>query len=273
MKTGWTAATLRLALMLGLASAIPALAFDQSYATWTALLEKHVRWEAGGHASTADYAGFQRDRPALKRCLDGLSAVSRQEFEAWSKPQRLAFLINAYNGYTVELILTRYPDLKSIRDLGSLLRSPWKKQFFTLLGEARSLDDVEHGMIRAKGAYDDPRIHMAVNCASIGCPALRPEAYVGERLDAQLDDQVLRFLSDRSRNRYSAERSALEVSRIFEWYAGDFEKGYRGIDSPQAFLAPYAALLADRPEQQQAIRARTVKLRYLEYDWALNDRR
>jgi hypothetical protein len=152
MQTGWTAATLRLALMLGLASALPALAFDQSHAAWTALLEKHVRWEPGGHASSVDYAGFQQDRPAFKRYLDGLSVVSRQEFDAWSKPQRLAFLINAYNGYTVELILTRYPDVKSIRDLGSLLRSPWKKPFFTLLGQPRSLDDVEHGMIRAKGA-------------------------------------------------------------------------------------------------------------------------
>jgi hypothetical protein len=209
----------------------------------------------------------------LKTYLDGLSAVSRQEFDGWGKAQRLAFLINSYNGYTVELILTRYPDLKSIRDLGSFVRSPWKKQFFTLLGEPRSLDDVEHGIIRAKGAYDDPRIHMAVNCASIGCPALRPEAYVGERLDAQLDDQVLRFLSDRTRNRYSPERNALEVSKIFDWYEGDFEQGHRGIDSPAAFFAAHAAQLADRPEDQRAIRAKTVKIRYLEYDWALNDRR
>jgi len=262
-----------LALVLGLAATVPALAIDQSHAAWDALLKKHVSWGPGGHASTVSYAGFKQDRDALKAYLDGLSAVGRQEFDGWSKPQRLAFLINAYNGFTVELILTRWPDLKSIRDLGSFLRSPWKKQFFTLLGEPRSLDDIEHGMIRAKGAYDDPRIHMAVNCASIGCPALRPEAYVGERLDAQLDDQVLRFLSDRTRNRYNPERGVLEVSKIFDWYEDDFEQGYRGIDSPATFFAAYAAQLADRPADQQAIRAKAVKIRYLEYDWALNDRR
>ena len=274
MKTGrLSVATGRLALVLGLALASPAFALDQGDAAWDALLKKHVSWAPGGHASTVSYTGFQQDRGALKAYLDTLSAVSRQEFDGWSKPQRLAFLINAYNAFTVELILTRYPDLKSIRDLGSLIRSPWKKQFFALLGGPRSLDDIEHGMIRAKGAYDDPRIHMGVNCASIGCPALRPEAYVAERLDAQLDDQVLRFLSDPARNRYNAERRMLEVSKIFDWYRGDFEQGYRGIDSVEAFLAAYAAQLAQRPEDQQAIRAKKVKIAYLEYDWTLNDRR
>lgn len=274
MRTGsFGTAIPGLAMVLGLVFAAPAIAFDQSHAAWDTLLKKHVTWGPGGHATTVSYTGFKQDRSALTGYLDGLSAVTRQELDGWSKPQRLAFLINAYNAFTVELILTRWPDLKSIRDLGSLIRSPWKKQFFTLLGEPRSLDDVEHGMIRAKGAYDDPRIHMAVNCASIGCPALRPEAYVGERLDAQLDDQVLRFLSDRTRNRYSPERNALEVSKIFDWYGSDFEQGYRGIDSPAAFFATYAAQLADRPADQQAIRAKTVKIRYLEYDWALNSRR
>ena len=102
----------------------------------------------------SSYTGFQQDRGALKAYLDALSAVSRQEFDGWSKPQRLAFLINAYNAFTVELILTRYPDLKSIRDLGSLIRSPWKKQFFTLLGETaqprryRARHDSRQGGIR-----------------------------------------------------------------------------------------------------------------------------
>jgi hypothetical protein len=263
----------RLLLALALALAAPAVAFEHSHAAWDTLLKKHVVWLPGGHASQVSYAGFLQDRAALKAYLDSLSAVGNEEFDAWSRDQRLAFLINAYNAYTVELILTRYPDLESIQDLGSLIRSPWKKKFFTLLGEPRHLDEIEHGLIRAKGVYDDPRIHMAVNCASIGCPALRPEAFVAQRLDAQLDDQVRRFMSDRTRNRYNAERKLLEVSKIFDWYAGDFEKGYRGIDSPQTFFASYAGQLADRAQDQQAIRAKAIKIRYLEYDWALNDRR
>jgi hypothetical protein len=263
----------RLLLALALTMTAPAFAFDHSHAAWDALLKEHVAWLPGGHASQVSYSGFQQDRVALKAYLGSLSAVGKKEFDGWSRNQKLAFLINAYNAFTVELILTRYPDLESIRDLGSLIRSPWKTKFFTLLGEPRHLDEIEHGMIRAKGVYDDPRIHMAVNCAAIGCPALRPEAYVSERLDSQLDDQVLRFMSDRTRNRYDPQRKALQVSKIFDWYEGDFEQGHRGIDSPESFFAGYAVQLADRPEDQQAIREKSVKIRYLEYDWALNDRR
>ena len=148
---------------------------------------------AGGNASQFQYKGLLLDRPALKAYLDGLSAVPRPEFEAWSRPRRLAFLINAYNAYTVELILTRYPDLKSIKDLGSLVQNPWKKKFFQLLGQPTSLDGIEQDMLRQRGVYDDPRIHFAVNCASIGCPMLREEAYVPERLDAQLAEQEKRL--------------------------------------------------------------------------------
>jgi hypothetical protein len=253
--------------------AAPAHAFDHSHAAWDALLKKHVAWQAGGHESKVSYAGFKQDRAALNGYLAALSAASAAQFKAWSKAQRLAFLINAYNAYTVDLILTRYPDLKSIRDLGSLLNSPWKKRFIVLLGEPRSLDDIEHGMIRARGAYDDPRIHMAVNCASIGCPALRTEAYTAQQLDAQLDDQVARFMSDRTRNRFDPQSRRLNVSRIFDWYADDFRKGHRGIDSPESFFAQHAQALADRPEDQQMVRERKAKVSYLEYDWALNDRR
>ena len=107
--------------------------------------------------------------------------LARTIFPRGRKPAVWHF--NAYNAYTVELVLTRSPDLKSIRDLGSVFSSPWKKRFFTLLGQPRSLDDIEHGMIRAKGAYDDPRIHMAVNSASIGCPALRDDWSLNDAQD------------------------------------------------------------------------------------------
>jgi hypothetical protein len=262
-----------LSLLLAMLLSLPAFAFDHSHADWDALLKKHVGWLPGGFESKANYAGFKQDRPALQRYLAQLSAVPEPAFKAWNRNDQLAFLINAYNAYTIELILTRYPDLKSIWDLGSLISPPWKKRFFTLLGKDRHLDNLEHDMIRAPGAYDDPRIHMAVNCASIGCPALRPEAFVGPRLDAQLDDQVLRFLSDRTRNRYNPDRKALEVSKIFDWYGKDFSRGYRGTSSLEGFLAGYAAQLADKPEDQQLVREGKARIRFLDYDWTLNDRR
>ncbi len=261
-------------ILIGLATVLlyasAAAAFDHQHQAWNVLIKRHVVWLPGGHASRVSYAGMKQDQPALKSYLESLQAIGEAEFNAWSKQRRLAFLINAYNANTVDLVLIRYPDLKSIRDLGSLLSSPWKKRFFTLLGQPRSLDDIEHSMIRAKGAYDNPRIHFAVNCASVGCPALRDEAYVEERIDQQLDDQLQRFLSDRSRNRYSAEAGALEVSKIFDWYGEDFSRGYRGASSVKAFLAQHANLLTDDPVAQTRVREMRAPVKFLDYDWSLN---
>ena len=246
-------------------------AFDQTHAAWTALLRKHVRLVRGGQATQVAYAGFAADRARLKAYLDSLSAVGPAVFATWSKAERQAFLINAYNAFTVELILTRYPDLKSIKDLGGLLSSPWKPRWILLLGDKVSLDDIEHAMLRKRGDYDDPRVHFAVNCASIGCPALREEAFVAARLDAQLDEQTLRFMSDRTRNRYDARRGRLELSKIFDWYGEDFRLGHRGIASLPAFAARYAEQLADAPADRERIRAGLVDIVFADYDWSLND--
>lgn len=191
-----------------LAAAAPAAwsqaaALDTSYAAWDALLKKHVKWLPDGKQSRVDYKGFAADRAALKAVLAEWSAVTPAQFAALARDQQMAFLINAYNGFTVELILTRYPGLKSIKDLGSLLQSPWKNKFFTLLGEPRHLDWIEHEQLRPK--YNEPRVHAAVNCASIGCPALRPEAFVAAKLDAQLDDGMLRFMGDRGVSSFSVQ--------------------------------------------------------------------
>ena len=247
-----------------------AFAFDHGHAAWDALLKQQVGLITNGNASQVDYAGFKADRAALKPYLDALSAVSEADYRRWSSPQQLAFLINAYNAYTVELILIRYPDLKSIKDLGSVFQSPWKKPFFTLLGKERSLDDVEHGLIRAPGVFNEPRIHVAVNCASIGCPMLRDEAFTADKLDAQLEDSMRRFLADRSRNRFDAASNTLSVSKIFDWYKGDFEQGYQGFTSLDATFARYADALGDTPQARDAIRNGGLNIRYLDYDWALN---
>jgi hypothetical protein len=182
----------------------------------------------------------------------------------------MAFLINAYNAFTVELILTRWPKLESIKDLGSFLQSPWKPKWVPLLGSKVSLDDIEHEMLRKRGRYDDPRIHFAVNCASIGCPALREEAFDASRLEAQLDEQALRFMSDRTRNRYNTATGKLEVSKIFDWFGEDFRLGHRGIGSLAAFTARYADVLADAPADRERVRSAQVEIGFLDYDWKLN---
>jgi hypothetical protein len=252
----------RLTILVCLAWPTFALGYD--HGAWDRLLNAHVVPIRNGVSTQVDYGGMARERAALKAYLDGLSAVTTTEIESWPESERLAFLINAYNAWTVELILTAWPDLESIRDLGGLIRTPWRKRFIPLLGEVRSLDDIEHGMIRAKGVYDEPRIHFAVNCASIGCPALRAEAYDAARLDSQLEDATQRFLADRSRNRL--EDGRLMVSSVFKWYGGDFTRA-GGV---HGFLAAYAEPLGISGADAEALRANAIPIDYLDYDWGLN---
>jgi hypothetical protein len=246
---------------------------DSTTAAWDKLLKKHVAWNSAGVASTVAYKGFQADRAELKKVLDGFSALTKADYDRLKKEDKLAFLINAYNAYTVEIILTKYPDLKSIRDIGNFAKKTWSIKFFNLLGEERNLDNVEHDMIRAPGAFDDPRIHMAVVCASVGCPALRPDAFVGATLDTTLEDSVKRFLKDKTRNRFNATNGKLEVSKIFDWYKGDFEKGLKGVTSREQFFGKYADLLAADAVGQQILKDGKASISFLDYDWSLNDKK
>jgi len=258
-----------LLLSLALVTHAQAATFDHS--SWDALLKQHVVTISDGHATQADYAGFARDRAKLKAYLGSLGAVPRSTFDAWPKPERLAFLINAYNAWTVEYILTKYPDLKSIKDLGSLLQSPWKKKFIPLLGQTMALDDIEHGTIRAADVYAEPRIHFAVNCASIGCPALRAEAFTAERLSEQLDDSARDFIGDRSRNRFA--NGKLELSSIFKWYREDFERGWAGYKSLFQFLGDYSTALGLSDADKQKLNAKSIPVSFLDYDWRLNGKK
>lgn len=241
-------------------------AFDHAYMQWGALLKKHVRWLADNKQSRVSYAGIAADRDALKGVLSSFSTVTPAAFAGFSRSQQMAFLINAYNAFTIELVLTEYPKLKSIKDIG-LFGSPWKKSFYRLLGEQRNLDWIEHEQLRPR--YNDPRIHTAIVCASIGCPALKPEAYTADRLDGQLEDGMRRFLGDRTRNRAAAGK--LEVSSIFKWFREDFEKGHQGFRKLEDVFARYAAQLSDEPAVQEQLKAGQLTPEFLDYDWSLND--
>jgi hypothetical protein len=257
---------------LVLALAAPAWALDHQHKQWDELLRKHVVYIENGNASRVSYAGFMRDRDLLRQVLDAYESVNRNEFDLWTKPQQQAFLINAYNAFTIEKILQRYPNIKSIKDYGGLFGgNPWKDKFFKVLGSPGYLDLIEHDILRKDGVYDEPRVHVAVVCASIGCPMLRNEAFVAEKLDAQLDDAMRRFMSDRTRNRYNPATGRLEVSKIFDWYGKDFEKGHKGFTSVPQMLAKYADLLADKPEDRALVRAQKARVSFLDYDWGLND--
>ena len=253
-------ARLILAALLCLWLPSAALGFDHQ--AWDALLRKHVVVLQGGSASQLRYAGIAAERAALRAYLDSLSRTQESEFEGWSREEQMAFLVNAYNAFTVEKILTRYPDIRSIWDFGKLFGNPFKDEFFVLLGARRSLDWIEHEKLRK--VYREPRIHYAVNCAAVGCPMLREEVYTAARLEAQLEEQARRFLSDRSRNRLRERQ--LEVSRIFDWFKQDFEPR-------EKYFARYADVLAAEPGQQELVRKGQAPLRFLDYDWSLNDAR
>jgi Protein of unknown function, DUF547 len=260
---------LRSLMLLPLLVSAPVQAADFDHSSWDGLVADNVQMTADYSSSTVNYSQLAEDRPALKSYLDAMSKVSRTEFDAWQKPDQLAFLINAYNAWTVELILTRYPKLTSIKELGSLTQSPWQKAFIPLLGETVSLDNIEHDMIRGSGRYNDPRIHFGVNCASIGCPALLNEAFVGGKLDQQLERMTKGFLSDQKRNRVA--NGKLAISSIFNWYGGDFEQGWRGSERLEDFLWLYGDSLGLSAADKKTLSAGEMEIAFLEYDWRLND--
>ena len=231
-------------------------AFDHGHGIWNELLVKHVRQR--GASTVFDYSALKQDPSGLIRYLERLQGVAWEQFDAWSDQRRLAFLINAYNAYTIQLIVDNYP-LASIREIS---QDPWEEKSFPLLGQKRSLNEIEHTLIR--GAFQEPRIHFAVNCAAASCPPLRGEAFIADRLEEQLQDSTVRFLADRENNRVDEDEGAIYLSSIFQWYGEDFEQG-GGV------LAFAASLISSDPGIQARIKSGQLDLRYLEYDWALND--
>lgn len=257
--------------MLLFTLATPASFAEFDHGQWHALLQQHVEEFENGKVTQFDYAAMQTKQSVLQSYLNSLAAVPRDEFDAWSYDDQLAFLINAYNAGTVALVLTEYPAIDSINDIGFFFNSPWRINIISLFGEQVSLDDIEHGMIRGWDRYQEPRIHFAVNCAAIGCPPLRGEAYVGARLQSQLEENTRLFLADRERNYFS--NGSLYVSQIFDWYEEDFDRGWFGVHSVSEFLIHYVDVLGLDTATTSALEREGIRIRYLDYDWGLNDTR
>ena len=201
-----------------------------------------------------DYAGIKSEEASLDRYLKLLEAVDSKSL---SQNEQFAFYVNAYNAWTIKLILSRYPDVKSIKDLGSLFKSPWKKEIVRLDGEVLTLDNVEHDILRPR--FKDPRVHFAINCAAISCPPLSSEPYRGDILNDQLNESTISFLNNPSS--YKLDGDDLYVSRIFKWFAEDFN------DDVLGFYLNYAN---DDLKQKLEAKRTTLRIKYLHYDWGLN---
>jgi hypothetical protein len=241
---------------------------DFDHSQWDQLLKDNVVELRGGRATQVNYDGMLANRTRLHSYLAAVANVKKPVFEKWSHAQQLAFLINTYNAATVEFILSEYPQLDSIKDLGSFFSSPWSQEIVSLFGGQVSLDDIEHEMIRGWGRYNEPRIHFAVNCAAIGCPALGAEAFTAENLEELLDRNTRRFMSDSERNYFSNGRFYL--SKIFDWYEEDFEKGWNGYNSLAEFVADYQKELELGAQARSAVSTNNLRVRYTSYDWGLN---
>ncbi len=233
------------ALFLLLVNVQTAWADSIDHSVWDQLLKQHVKSVSQNQSTAVDYSAFAEDHGRPKGYMTAISKVQKKTSDQWTSEAQLAFRINAYNDWTAELILTPWPHIKSIKDLGGVFTSPWSKAFVPLFGKTWSLDDIEHELIRGSSRYQDRRLHLAVNCASIGCLALRAEAYTVDQIDRQLDEQTQLFLADRSRSRLNKE--TLELSSIFKWYREDSEKGWLGYRALPDFLSAHADALGLSP--------------------------
>jgi hypothetical protein len=245
--------TVSVGLILVLAAPPAAAPFDHSHERWTSQLRRFVR------AGEVDYAGWKEEQAQLDDYLRELVRVKKEEFASFSREQKLAFWIDAYNAYTVRLIFDHYP-VSSIRSIGLLPGAVFGRAFIPVLGEELTLNEIE-SRLRQMG---EPRIHFAIVCASKSCPALRTEAYRADVLDRQLDAAARGFLRDPEKNRWDAPSRTLKLSSIFKWFGEDFE---RPAGSLQAYVARYLD-----PAIRAAVESGPVRIEFLDYDWSLNGR-
>jgi hypothetical protein len=231
---------------------------------WDVLLSRHV------HGDRVDYDGVHRDRSSLTRYLESLAAPR----PGLSRNEEIALWINAYNAATLDLVAreraARRGRLSSIKDIPA----PWSRPRWTVLGAARTLDEMEHEILRKR--FREPRIHFALVCASRSCPALRPTAYTGAFLDAQLDSAAREFILDPTRNRFEPENGTIRISKIFDWYAKDFAGKGRGDEAWIRLYGPkWGPVLAlaarSMPASNAAVlRSSKHRVEILPYDWTLN---
>lgn len=254
----------------GHASAAPADLFAKSaqgagetvdHAAWDGMLKSYVKPGSDG-INRVDYAAFKADgHKELKAYIARLEVADPARL---ARPEQFALLANLYNAKTVDIVLDHYP-VKSIKDIslgGSITAvftgGPWKSKVTKLAGVELSLDDIEHGILRP--LFKDPRVHYAVNCASIGCPNLATEAFTGAKLEQQLDAGARDYINHPRGVSYKG--GSLTASSIFDWFSADFGETDAAVI---AHFRKYAA-----PELNGSL-AKAKSISDYVYDWSLND--
>lgn len=218
---------------------------------WDSLVKAHVK-----RSGLVDYQGFIADSQKLNAYLSKLKHHHPND-QNWSRNQQLAYWLNAYNAFTIKLVIKHYP-VSSIKDIVNgphipFVNSSWDIQFINIEGQTYDLNNIEHDIIRP--GFKEPRIHFAVNCASISCPVLRREAYTANKLDQQLNEQARLFIQNPAKNQI--QKNQVRISKIFRWYLEDFEKEGRSIID---YLNKYS---------DEKI-AKNASISYMDYNWKLN---
>ena len=240
------------------AASTPVSAADPDYRPWQELLSKHYDPARG-----MNYKGLKADKAALDRLRQQMAAV---DVGSLSRPEQLAYWINLYNISTVNVVAESYP-VDSIRDISTdpIVRlNVFKKPHVKVKGGTLSLNDVENDKIRA--GFKDPRIHFAINCAAESCPPIRPEPFVGSRIDQQLDDQARKFLNGPHGVRLEEDgpELVLHVTKIMDWFKDDFEQwGGGSVPFLKKHLSP------DKVKRIGA--AMNIEMEFDDYSWKLND--
>ena len=221
-----------------------------SHDEWDALLKTHV-----SESGWVNYSGFIADSIRLDAYLIELSA-NHPNANNWSTSEQLAYWINAYNAFTIKLITEHYPvaSIKDIKKGVPFVNTVWDVKFIQIEDELYDLNNIEHGILRPR--FNEPRIHFAINCASVSCPPLANFAYQANVLDEQLTTMAKRFLADLTRNRIESNEEA-SLSKIFSWFKGDFTKEKSLIE----YINQYAPVQLDE----------NARIDFLPYDWNLNE--
>ncbi len=221
-----------------------------------------------------DYVRLERETAGLQRALRLAADVTAEDLASRPAPARLAFWINAYNLATLDLVSAerrrREGRLRSVQEIPAA----WSRPRWSIAGAKRTLDEIEHEVIRKE--FREPRIHMALVCASVSCPSLRPDAFDAERLERQLEEASRDFVNDPARNQFVPNGGRIRISKIFDWYGGDFVGAYRDTTLERLYGAKDAAVLSFAlrylPEPAgRVLRRERVGIDYLPYDWGLND--
>ncbi len=272
------------AVLLALASALLAGAGSGEatlkYDDYAALLKTYV-----SDTGMVNYKGLKADRRQLDVFVAALGRLEAKNYERWNQKDKIAFWLNAYNALTLKAIIDNYPIKSSFtkslawpKNSIRQIDGAWNKIKFDVMGQKLTLEHIEHKILRAQ--FGEPRIHMALVCAAMGCPPLRNEPYVAAKLDEQLDNQTRKFLSNPAKFRLDTDKGVLYLSPIFKWFANDFAKSYprhtryRGHKSSQAAVIAFIdQYLPKQDSQRRSDDSRTYKVKHLDYDWSLNEQK